>query len=142
MEAATVFDSSTISAMIPGPAGSASRSVAPVDYRLVRAATLQAWRDGDLTSSQICDAQAELRRNAEFCGTPTDRECPVCEKAHLVEVTYVFGPRLPKHGRCVTTIKELRRLEERAATYKRYVVEVCNDCGWNHLTISNTVGGA
>ncbi len=127
--------------MIPGPVGSTSSAVASVDYRLVRAATLQSWRDGDLTSSQICDAQAELRRNAEFCGTPTERECPVCEADQLVDVTYVFGPRLPKHGRCLTTLKELRRLEQRAATYKRYVVEVCNTCGWNHMTLSNTVGG-
>ncbi|MEZ5166145.1 MAG: hypothetical protein R2695_06530 [Acidimicrobiales bacterium] len=33
----------------------------------------------------------------------------ICEAEALVEVTYVFGPRLPKHGRCVTSDKELRR---------------------------------
>jgi len=115
--------------------------VASVDYRLAREATLQAWREGDLTSAEVCDAQAELRRNAEFCGTATTRECPVCESSLLVEVTYVFGPRLPKAGRCVTTLKEMQRIEARSGSFKGYVVEVCNSCGWNHLTRSSLIGG-
>ena len=35
--------------------------------------------------------------------------CPICEADQLRLVTYVFGSRLPAHGRCVTTAKELRR---------------------------------
>jgi len=128
--------------MIPEPVGEPGRTAAPVDYRLARAATLNAWRDGDLTRAQICDAQPELRRNAEFCGTVTQRECPVCEKTMLVEVTYVFGPRLPKHGRCVTTAKEMRRIEGRSGTFRGYVVEVCNGCGWNHLARSRAIRGS
>lgn len=112
-----------------------------IDYRLAREATLQAWRRGDLTESEICDAQRELRRNAEFCGSATDRPCPVCEQTQLVEVTYVFGPRLPKHGRCVTSDKEMARIDARQASSQGYVVEVCTDCGWNHLTRSRALGG-
>ena len=41
-----------------------------IDYRLAREATLAAFRDGDLSREQLCDAQRELVRNAEFCGTP------------------------------------------------------------------------
>lgn len=125
-----------IDGMIPEPVEPTRPTVAPVDYRLAREATLQAWREGDLDLGQICDAQPELRRNAEFCGTISSRDCPVCEAERLVEVTYVFGPRLPKHGRCVTTDKEMRRLEEKPSTYRGYVVEVCNGCGWNHLARS------
>jgi len=128
--------------MIPEAIGEPRRTAAPVDYRLARAATLQAWRDGDLSRAQICDAQPELCRNAEFCGTVTERECPVCEATMLVEVTYVFGPRLPKHGRCVTSAKEMRRIEDRAGTFRGYVVEVCNGCGWNHLARSRAIGGS
>lgn len=114
---------------------------AGVDYRLAREATLQAWRGGELSREQVCDAQRELQRNAEFCGSETSRPCPVCERADLVEVTYVFGPWLPKHGRCVTTAKEMARLAERKSASQGYVVEVCNECGWNHLTRSRAIGG-
>ena len=114
---------------------------AGIDYRLAREATLTAWRDGDVATSQICDAQRELRRNAEFCGNPIGSPCPVCEEPTLVEVTYVFGPRLPKHGRCVTSDKEMARLAARKTSSQGYVVEVCTDCGWNHLTRSRAIGG-
>jgi len=119
---------------------SAGRS-AGIDYRLAREATLAAWRDGDLATEQVCDAQRELRRNAEFCGSPMGTPCPVCETDHLVQVTYVFGPRLPKHGRCVTSDKEMERISARKSVSQGYVVEVCTACGWNHLTRSRSIGG-
>lgn len=112
-----------------------------IDYRLAREATLSAFRDGDLTREQVCDAQKELVRNAEFCGTPAGRDCPICEVATLVEVTYVFGPRLPKHGRCVTSDKEMARLAARKSMSQGYVVEVCPVCRWNHLTETRAIGG-
>ncbi len=122
------------------PDGSGRLTSADVDYRLAREATLQAWRDGDLSRAQVCDAQRELRRNAEFCGEAIERGCPVCEECDLVEVTYVFGPRLPKHGRCVTSDKELERIDARRSESQGYVVEVCVECGWNHLTRSRRLG--
>ena len=114
---------------------------AGIDYRLMREMTLSAWRDGKVGISELCDAQPELRRNAEFCGRPLELPCPVCETDGLVEVTYVFGPRLPGHGRCVTSDKEMTRLNARKQPSRGYVVEVCNHCGWNHLTKSRSVGG-
>lgn len=120
------------------PKGSAA---APVDYRLARAATLRAWKSGQVGRHDVCDAQRELHRNAEFCGKPAGHPCPVCGHAGLVEVTYVFGPWLPKHGRCVTTAAEMQRLQKRASTSTGYVVEVCTDCGWNHLVRRYTLGG-
>ena len=132
----------------PFPLATAESSVTPagpvaetVDYRLTRAATLRAWRSGQLGRHEVCDAQRELHRNAEFCGQPTGRDCPVCSAAGLVEVTYVFGSRPPKHGRCVTTSAEMRRLQHRASLSTGYVVEVCTDCGWNHLVRRYTLGG-
>ena len=122
-------------------AGLAGSSAATVDYRLSRAATLRAWRSGQLGRHEVCDAQRELHRNAEFCGQPTERQCPVCATEDLVEVTYVFGSRLPKHGRCVTTRAEMQRLQHRASVSTGYVVEVCTGCGWNHLVRRYTLGG-
>lgn len=114
---------------------------AGVDYRLMRETTLAAWRKGKVGVSELCDAQPELRRNAEFCGRPLEAPCPVCESAGLVEVTYVFGSRLPGHGRCVTSDKEMSRLDARKQELRGYVVEVCVDCGWNHLLRSCSLGG-
>ncbi|MEM7139428.1 MAG: DUF5318 family protein [Actinomycetota bacterium] len=127
-----------LTAAVSGAAG--------IDYRLAREATLQAWRDGDLPTDQVCDAQRELRRNAEFCGVPLGSSCPICEErddkeGNLVEVTYVFGPRLPKHGRCVTSDKEMARIAARKSVSQGYVVEVCTECGWNHLARSRAIGG-
>lgn len=132
----------------PSKLATAGRAAAPgqpvaaaVDYRLARAATLRDWRSGKLGRHEVCDAQRELQRNAEFCGQPTGRSCPVCDTTGLVEVTYVFGSRLPKHGRCITTRAEMQRLQHRVSVSTGYVVEVCTICGWNHLVRRFTLGG-
>ena len=59
--------------------------------------------------------------------------CPICEDDHVVLVSYVFGPRLPAHGRCITSKAELRALAKRSGEFACYVVEVCPACSWNHL---------
>jgi len=124
------------------PVSGGRLDAAGIDYRLAREATLRAWRDGELSRDQVCDAQRELTRNAEFCGEALGRPCPVCEDDELVEVTYVFGPRLPKHGRCVTSDAELARIDARRSESQGYAVEVCVGCGWNHLTRSQRLGGS
>jgi hypothetical protein len=104
-----------------------------IDYRLARQNVLHAFRAGAVSRLQICDAQTELTRNATYCGAGIDDPCPVCEAVALRNVTYVFGPRLPSGGRCITNLAEMARLASRQADYTAYVVEVCVECGWNHL---------
>ena len=116
------------------------RRPADVDYRLARQATLNLWRQGDLARHALCDAQPMLRRNALECGTWIGEVCPVCEIGDLTHVTYVFGPRLPAHGRCISTAGELARLDARKARLAAYVVEVCASCGWNHLVRITSLG--
>ena len=118
-----------------------ARRPADVDYRLARQTTLDGWRRGVLGRQVICDAQAMLRRNAAECGTATSEICPVCEDHEVAHVTYVFGPRLPAHGRCISTPGELARLDARKATLTGYVVEVCSACVWNHLVRVTSLGG-
>ena len=65
----------------------------------------------------------------------------VCELGEIYYVTYVFGPRLPAHGRCISTKGELQRLNERKTQLSAYVIEVCPDCGWNHLVRIAPLGG-
>lgn len=107
-----------------------------VDYRLARQALISEYRRGRLARHDICDAHPELRRAARECGEPSRRDCPICEQTKLVLVSYVFGPRLPAFGRCVTSKNELRDLAGRTGDFTCYVVEVCPECSWNHLARS------
>jgi hypothetical protein len=119
-----------------GLAAAVQRRPGEIDYRLERQRILAAYRSGAQSELAVCDAQVELLRNAEHCGTSTDEPCPICAEAPLRHVTYVFGPRLPSGGRCITSPAELARLSKRKSPYSAYVVEVCIDCGWNHLVRS------
>ncbi|MCB1003430.1 MAG: DUF5318 family protein [Acidimicrobiales bacterium] len=107
-----------------------------IDYRLARRQLLSEFRKGRLAQHEICDAQPELVRVAREASSPTSVACPVCDDGLLVHVTFVFGPRLPKHGRCVTSLKELKALARQSGDFSVYVVEVCPECRWNHLARS------
>lgn len=109
-----------------------------VDHRLTRRALINEYRRGRLRRDQVCDAHPELLRAARNFGDVTQVKCPICVEDTVVLVTYVFGPRLPSHGRCITKSSELdefRRVARRAASgdYTAYVVEACRSCGWHHL---------
>lgn len=107
-----------------------------IDYRLARRQVLDQYRRGRLGRDEVCDAHPELLRVAEHHSVPTTTVCPICADRHLVHVTFVFGPRLPSHGRCVTSRAELRALAKRSGRFSVYVIEVCPDCHWNHLARS------
>lgn len=107
-----------------------------IDYRLARRQVLAEYRKGRLGREEVCDAHPELLRVAEHHSVPTTKVCPICADHRLVHVTFVFGPRLPAHGRCVTSSGELRALARRAGQFSVYVIEVCRDCHWNHLARS------
>ncbi len=104
-----------------------------VDYRLARQSVLHAYRDGRLDETDVCDAHPELRRAAAEYSRPTAEGCPICDDDCLALVSYVFGPRLPSHGRCVSTPADFERIRKRKGTFTCYVVEVCPSCAWNHL---------
>jgi hypothetical protein len=112
-----------------------------VDHRLARLAVISEYRKGRLARHQVCDAHPELVRAAREIGEQTRTDCPICAEDKLVLVTYVFGPRLPPFGRCITTKAELRRLDTRSDDLNAYVVEVCRSCSWHHLLRVLPVGG-
>lgn len=112
-----------------------------VDYRLARNAVLSEFRKKRLSRNDVCDAHPELIRAARNVGASREDECPVCEGDNLRSVSYVFGSRLPAHGRCLTSGAELLKLAQRPTVLTCYVVEVCPDCSWNHLARSFPVGG-
>ena len=126
---------------VPGapPAGAA---LGQVDYRLARNAVVSEFQKGRLSRTDVCDAHPELLRAARNCGAPArDEACPICEGEHLSLVSYVFGGRLPAHGRCLTSGAELIALARRPTPLTCYVVEVCPDCSWNHLARAFPIGG-
>lgn len=104
-----------------------------IDYRLARERAVRAYVTGEAMRSEVCDAQTELMRNAQACGTPMDQECPICHDSDVVQVTYVFGPRLPAGGRCLVTEADRQRIKRSEGEFIIYEVEVCPKCRWNHL---------
>jgi hypothetical protein len=104
-----------------------------IDYRLARQNLISEFKKGRIDRQEVCDAQTELMRAARNVGEPSSRVCPICEDAHVVLVTYVFGPRMPASGKCVTTKAEMQALSRTGGDLAAYVVEVCPSCKWNHL---------
>lgn len=104
-----------------------------IDYRLARRHLLAEFGRGRLSRLDLCDAHPELIRAADNVGQTSDVQCPICSERPLVYVSYVFGTRLPAHGRCVTSLKEITTFSKQNGSYVCYVVEVCSGCRWNHL---------
>jgi hypothetical protein len=119
----------------PGPLPSLTTSPTGgrVEYLLARNAVVREFKRGRLSRLDVCDAHPELLRAAVNLGRPTGETCPICEEADLVDVTFVFGSRLPPGGRCVASQAELARYWRRKDPVVCYVVEVCAECSWNHL---------
>lgn len=111
-----------------------------VDHRFARQFLINEFRRGRLRQDEVCDAHPELIRAARNVGTPLEQPCPICEQHGLRLVTYVFGHRLPAHGRCVSSAAELAKLERRGGELSAYVVEACVDCSWHHLRVVMPVG--
>ena len=112
-----------------------------VDHRLARQHLINEYRRGRLAKHQVCDAHPELIRAAREVGEATTLDCPICAETKLVLVTYVFGPRLPPYGRCITQRRELATLNRRPEQLAAYVVEACPGCSWHHLLRVLPIGG-
>ena len=114
---------------------------AVVEFGLVRHALLARLAAGQVSRDEVCDAHPELLRAARNFGRGTGERCPVCRGPELVEVTYVFGPRLPAGGACPSTRAELARFERREEPVQCYAVEACGGCSFHHLARRWSAGG-
>jgi hypothetical protein len=120
------------------------RALAPrgaVSYRLARQGVIDDVRRGRRPRHEVCDAQPELRRVAEACARELDEPCPICDEPGLVVVTFAFGPGLPLGGRCLADRLDVARIRRRPDGVTCYLVEVCRDCGWNHVRASFPLAG-
>lgn len=115
---------------------------ATIDYRMMRRAFLARVRGGDVSLREACDAERDLVRAAVHHGTARRTPCPICSGVSLRNVTYLFGPRLPRSGRCITNAAELRSVDRRPERFVAYTVEVCTRCEWHHLLTAVPHGGA
>ncbi|HEY1329970.1 MAG TPA: DUF5318 family protein [Actinomycetota bacterium] len=105
-----------------------------VDYTLAKRALLRNFRVGLLSKPDICDAHPELLRAARYLGAQASRPCPVCDKFELRLLAYVFADGLKHNNGRAWSVKEALALARAQAGSACYVVEVCTDCCWNHLS--------
>ena len=111
-----------------------------IDYALARRATLDSLYVGGASADDVCDADPYLLRAAKHHGVASERRCPVCHRADLREVTYAFGDELGQYSGRIKSAPELEEMAREHGEFRVYVVEVCLDCSWNHLTTSYVLG--
>src|SRR5688500_15237610 len=85
-------------------------TMATVDYRLARRATLVGLRNGFVSRPDVCDAHPELMRAARFIGEAAGRDCPICDHPELRIVYYTYGKELKRESGRVRRRADLEEL--------------------------------
>lgn len=111
-----------------------------LSYALARRAALETMRRGGAFNSDYCDADPGLLRAAKYHGETVDRDCPVCRRADLVEVTWVYGAQLGALSGSARATAQLPAMAHEHGSFRVHVVEVCHHCTWNHLVVSYSLG--
>jgi hypothetical protein len=111
-----------------------------IDYALQRRALLGDVACGRTSLAEACDAHPYLLLAAKHYGEPTPTPCPICDKRHQRHVHYAYGANLGKSAGQAKSRDELAQLAHTHDEFDVYVVEVCPDCGWNHLIRSFVLG--
>lgn len=113
-----------------------------VDYALQRRSTLEDLRGAlrTLESRDALDADPMLIRSALHHGDLTTRRCPVFDCGRLIELHYAFGDQLGQYSGRIKSIPELEEMESEYGEFSVYTVEVCTECGWNHIVESYVLG--
>jgi hypothetical protein len=111
------------------------------DYTLVKRALLARVHRGVVSRFDVCDAHPELMRAARNIGRELTRRCPICSHHSLRRVRYVFGDELKQlSGRVAYPEDWVNELVDSYDEFRCYVIEVCVDCGWNHLEACYLLG--
>lgn len=113
-----------------------------IDYSLQRRNTLSALRSRvrTLTPNDACDADPMLIRAALHHGEEADDPCPICRHQPMVHLNYVFGDQLGQYSGRIKNTHELEAMQDEFGEFKVCVVEVCTECGWNHMIQSYLLG--
>lgn len=105
-----------------------------VDYTLAKRALIRDFRRGLLSRLEICDAHPELLRAARYLGEDAQRACPICRSYELRLLAYVYADGLKTNNGRAFEVGEGLALAAQQHGGACYVVEVCTDCSWNHLS--------
>lgn len=112
-----------------------------IDYALQRRATLESVRGPSRAMApDVCDADPMLIRSALHHGEESDVDCPICDNGHLANLNYTFGEQLGQYSGRIKSTAELEEMQNEVGEFKVVVVEVCTDCGWNHMIKAYTLG--
>ncbi len=112
--------------------------VSSVDYTFKKRSILRDLRYGRISGYDACDAHPEIRRIARLSGIETERDCPICDKRTVRDLHFVYGEELGHQSGRIFEVEAIwRRLPLEYSAFTCYVVEVCTDCGWNHLVRSH-----
>ncbi len=113
-----------------------------VDYSLQRRRTLEELQGAlrTMVSHDALDADPMLIRAALHHGELSDRLCPVNGCTRLLTLNYTFGDQLGQYSGRIKTAEELEEMENEYGEFTVYVVEVCAECGWNHIIESYVLG--
>jgi hypothetical protein len=112
-----------------------------IDYSLQRRATLATlFRGGATTMDDVCDADPYTLLAAKHHGEPVAYPCPICRKAEVAILNYVFGDELGQFSGRIKSRDEIEAMAHAHGEIRVYVVEVCRNCAWNHLVESYVVG--
>ncbi|MEY4347785.1 MAG: hypothetical protein RIS43_204 [Actinomycetota bacterium] len=86
------------------------------------------------------DTDPYLLRAAAHYGVETDRDCPICTKTKLSELTYVYSKELGYFSGRIYSRTELPSIARQYGFLRVFHVEVCQGCGWNHVLTSYVLG--
>lgn len=113
-----------------------------IDYSLQRRRALESLRGRvrSLTSADVCDADPMLVRAALHHGELSQVRCPVRDCGRLVNLSYTFGEQLGQYSGRIKSTAELKDMQSEFGEFRVCVVEVCTECGWNHMIRSYLLG--
>jgi hypothetical protein len=115
---------------------------AVISYALKRRNTLARLTHPSraLSFEDPCDADRILISSAIHHGYSAGEPCPVCHRAGLMRLNYVFGDQLGQYSGRIKSDAELEEMETEFGEFTVHVVEVCPDCKWNYLILSFQLG--
>jgi len=111
-----------------------------IDHALARReAILEIKRTGGFHFDGA-DTDPYLLRAAKYYGIATTRDCPICSKTKLDELTYVYSRELGHYSGRIHPPVELPQMATQFGFLRIFTVEVCQGCGWNHVLQSFVLG--
>ncbi|WP_425429697.1 DUF5318 family protein [Corynebacterium aquilae] len=109
-----------------------------LSYEFQRRNTIKRYRAGLVKKDDVCDAEFLLVAASDFHGHPAGYDCPICDSPRLRHVQWIYGDGLKHASGSARTPEEIARFEAQGTVFTTHLVEVCQDCHWNHLLKATT----